>query len=192
MKKIRLSLAAVVAFASVGSSLMADENKVCVTNPFVGGKSEKSIYVGLDRVNFKDSGADISTNGIVVGGEMTHTYDSNVYTGVGADIAYSRPELGVNGNTSVYTLGVNAKLGYAINPQLAMYGIVGGNYQKIDYDIDPTSGFGYVYGVGSEMKFSKDVVADIELKRGWVDANGDVRDLRYEYKTVGVKLKYLF
>jgi len=160
-------------------------------------ESTTGVTFGVNHVKINDksagaNGASFSDTGFNLGVEKVTVYDNNFVFGYGANFGYTSTELGVNGDTAIYSLDTVVKLGYQPIPKATGYVIGGVEAQYIDYDNDPTTGYGFVYGVGAEYKVLDNLAVNVEYKTTKQSATGDVRDLDYDYATTGVNLKYIF
>ena len=179
MKKVLVSMAAMAVLAA--TSAMATE-------------VSSGLVIGVDhsQVKEKDSTFTATGTGINIKWDKMSVYDNNVAFGTDFGFGHTSMDLGVNGNTAIYTMGFDFKLGYSPLPKLIGYGILGGNYQHISYSSDPTNGWGYGYGAGVEYKVLDHMAVNVEYKSEKVKAVGDIRDISYIYNTTGFNLKYIF
>lgn len=160
--------------------------------------SYKGITFGISAVEITDHSSALSDGkkfkdtGFNLGWESIGTYNNGFVFGLGTNVGYTSMVLGVNGDTPIYSLETNIKAGYSPMPKLIGYGIAGLHVQYIDYNVDPTFGYGIDYGVGAEYKVLDNMAVGLEWKTVSVDAAGNSRDLKYDYETTGIVFKYIF
>jgi outer membrane immunogenic protein len=135
-------------------------------------------YVGLSvgygfagHANQRDQGNDIGTKGFVGGvfGGYQWQQDNFVY-GAEADIGYSD----VKGSNSLGDAkggvegSLRARLGYAVTPDILLYGTAGGALkdQKVDdvTDSDSKTMLGWTAGVGTDIKITENVFGRVEYR----------------------------
>ncbi|MFA6143882.1 MAG: outer membrane beta-barrel protein [Sulfurimonas sp.] len=152
------------------------------------------LVIGIDhsQVKEKDTSFTSSGTGVSIKWEKMSVYDNNV--AFGSDFGFGRTsmDLGENGNTAIYTMSADFKLGYSPLSKLIGYGIVSANYQHIAYSVDPTNGWGYGYGAGVEYKVLDKIAVNLEYKTSKITATGDTRDISYTFNNAGLNLKYIF
>jgi opacity protein-like surface antigen len=132
--------------------------------------------------------------GFNLGLEKVKVYDNNFVFGFGSNLGYTSMDLGANGKTSIYSFDTVVKLGYQAIHNLTAYGIGGVELQYVDYNKDPISQGGFVYGGGAEYKILDYLAVNVEYKatnqKSFSTSN--TRDLNYNSSTTGVNLKYIF
>lgn len=183
MNKFIGSLVAIAALCGVASA--AESNYKGITLGVSAVEITDHSSAASDGTKFKDTG-------INIGWESIGIYNNGFVFGLGTNIGYTSMDLGVNGDTPIYSLETNVKLGYSPMPKLIGYGIAGLHVQYIDYNVDPTFGYGIDYGIGAEYKVLNNMAVGLEWKNVSVNASGNVRDLKYDYETTGLVLKYIF
>lgn len=115
-----------------------------------------------------------------VGYGITQTLDNKLFFGVLVNGEYAHLT-----NGSLWGAGTDFKLGYTVWEKMNAYGIVGAKMQSIDSD----TGYGLGYGIGLDYPLTRTISASIEYKKYNLNAS-DMPD--YDYKTLGVNLKYAF
>jgi hypothetical protein len=123
-----------------------------------------------------------------IGLSTTEVYDNNVFAGMDSVLTYAKFSA-----AKVWGLDANFKLGYQPLKGLSGYAI---GSICIDYLNGNTNedgfGWGYGYGLGTEYQFSQHFAANIEWKKKAINMKSNIVDYDYDYKTVGLNLKYLF
>jgi opacity protein-like surface antigen len=135
-----------------------------------------------------------SSIGINLGLERVKVYDNNLLLGFGVNAGYTSMLFKIDGLTPIFSFDTIAKLGYQATSELSAYGIGGVELQYIDYDSSPASQGGFLYGGGAEYKILDNLDVNVEYKIAHQKAfsTSNVRDLNYEFSTVGINLKYIF
>ncbi|QPC93877.1 outer membrane protein [Mesorhizobium sp. INR15] len=166
-------------------------------------------YAGLSvgygfsgHANARDLGNNVSTKGFVGGvfGGIQWQQENFVY-GAEADIGYS----GVKGsNAGLEAKGgvegsLRARLGYAVTPEILVYGTGGGalKNQKMDNGIDSESNtmLGWTAGVGTDIKITDNVFGRVEYRYtdfGSKDFGGSIGNVKSTDNrvTFGVGMKF--
>ncbi|WP_333804278.1 hypothetical protein [Sulfurospirillum sp.] len=111
---------------------------------------------------------------------ITKTLDNKVLFGVAFNGEYSNLSDG-----SLWGAGTDFKLGYNVWEKLNAYGIVGAKLQSVDGN----AGYGLGYGLGVDYPITRTISAAVEYKNYNMNAS-NIPD--YDYKTLGLNLKYAF
>jgi hypothetical protein len=123
-----------------------------------------------------------------IGFATTSVSDNNIFMGMDSVITFASLSA-----SQVYGLDANLKIGYQPIKGLSGYAI---GSLCIDYlsgdNNEDGFGYGYGYGLGAEYQFAQHFAANIEWKNKTIHMSTNVVDYDYDYKTVGLNLKYLF
>lgn len=115
-----------------------------------------------------------------IGYGVTKSLDNKMIFGVEFDGEYANLSDG-----SLYGAGTNLKLGYNVWDKMNAYGIVGAKIQSLDGN----AGYGLGYGLGIDYPITRAISAAVEYKNYNMNAS-NISD--YDYKTLGLNLKYAF
>ncbi len=153
----------------------------------------------------KEPGNSISTDGFLGGAFVGYNYqmDNNFVLGAEGDIGYS----GVKGSNAGVEAkaglegSLRARLGYAISPDILLYGTAGGAAQSLKVTegglSDRNTMLGWTAGAGTDIKFTDNVFGRVEYrytdygKESFTTGSGtrdvDSRDHRINF---GVGMKF--
>jgi opacity protein-like surface antigen len=184
MKKI-IGTAAIAAALLLGTVASADSVRTSGVTFGVSNLDIKDHSTGSKNETF-------SATEFKVGLDFTRVWSNNFLLASTVDVTYASPNLGLNGSTPIYGLGTDIKLGYQVLNPLSVYAVGGVSVQYIKYNEDPTIGYGFEYGVGTEYTINKSFAVNAEWKTSNQSAKGNWRDISYDYNTLGVNLKYIF
>ncbi|MFC5384382.1 outer membrane protein [Aquamicrobium segne] len=125
------------------------------------------------RVNHRDAGDRVKTDGFLGGAFVGYNYDmgNNFVVGAEGDLGYSalkgsnvneKAKSGVEGS-------IRARLGYSVSPDILLYGTAGGAAQSLKItdtlgDSDRNTMVGWTAGVGSDIKFTDNVFGRVEYR----------------------------
>lgn len=120
----------------------------------------------------REPGNSISTDGFLGGAFVGYNYqmDNNLVLGAEGDLGYS----GVKGNNAGTEAkagvegSIRARLGYAISPDILLYGTAGGAAQSLKVTeggvSDRNTMLGWTAGAGTDIKFTDNVFGRVEYR----------------------------
>lgn len=122
----------------------------------------------------REPGNSISTDGFLGGAFVGYNYqmDNNLVLGAEGDIGYSGVKgsnAGVEAKAGVEG-SIRARLGYAISPDILLYGTAGGAAQSLkvtDNNVgasDRNTMLGWTAGAGTDIKFTDNVFGRVEYR----------------------------
>ncbi|MET3792648.1 outer membrane protein [Aquamicrobium terrae] len=122
----------------------------------------------------REPGNSISTDGFLGGAFVGYNYqmDNNFVLGAEGDIGYSGVKgsnAGVEAKAGVEG-SLRARLGYAISPDILLYGTAGGAAQSLKVtdqttgDRDRNTMLGWTAGAGTDIKFTDNVFGRVEYR----------------------------
>jgi outer membrane immunogenic protein len=135
-------------------------------------------YAGLNlgygfsgRTKATDLGNTINTDGVLGGAFLGYNWQSdNFVYGVEGDIGYSG-EKGSNAGVSSkagFEGSLRGRLGYAVSPDILLYGTAGGAGQSLKVDdgvsSDRKAMLGWTAGVGTDIKITDNVFGRVEYR----------------------------
>jgi outer membrane immunogenic protein len=155
------------------------------------------------RTKLPDVGTSIKTDGFVGGAFVGYNWQSdNFVYGVEGDIGYDGSKGSADGFTSKSGLdgSLRARLGYAVTPEILLYGTAGGAAHKLKVTDDLTGDseskgmFGWTAGVGTDIKLTDNVFGRVEYRytdygSKTFDTFGKVKDSENRI-TFGVGMKF--
>ncbi len=136
----------------------------------------EDVHGGIARANLMHD----NRTAFTVGYGITKSLDNKMLLGVSFDADFVELADG-----SLIGAGTDLKLGYNVWERLNAYGILGAKLQSVDGD----AAYGLGFGVGVDYPINKDLSAAVEYKDYTMNAS-NISD--YDYKTVGLVLKYAF
>jgi outer membrane immunogenic protein len=125
-------------------------------------------------------GNSMNTDGFVGGGFAGYNYDfgNNFVAGVEGDLGYSGVK-GSNAGTEVKSGldgSIRARLGYAVMPDVLLYGTAGGAGRKVSVTEggvkDTNTALGWTAGVGADVKITQNIFGRAEYR--YSDYGSDV------------------
>lgn len=135
------------------------------------------IHAGVAQLSIKDGDEGAIYN---IGYGVTRTFDNNIVFGVAFDV-----DDGKIGNTTIYGLSGDLKLGYNVWDKLNIYAIGGYKIQ----DSEGVESYGFGYGAGMEYPIYQNIIAAVEYKT-YSMSGRDYRD--YDFETIRLNIKYRF
>lgn len=164
-------------------------------NTWSGPYAGVTIGYGFSgEANDKSFDNSISTSGFLGGAFVGYNYqmDNNFVLGAEGDIGYSGVE-GDNVGTSVksgFEGSLRARLGYAVTPDILLYGTAGGAGQRVKVtDIagnnDSNTALGWTAGAGADVKLTESVFGRVEYR--YTDLGTDTYNLGATSHDVSVK-----
>ncbi|MGB3536839.1 MAG: outer membrane protein [Mesorhizobium sp.] len=155
------------------------------------------------HTKLRDVGTNIKTDGFVGGAFVGYNWQSdNFVYGVEGDIGYDGSKGSSDDFTSKSGLdgSLRARLGYAVTPEILLYGTAGGAAHKLKVTDDLTGDsqskgmFGWTAGVGTDIKLTDNVFGRVEYRytdygSKTFDGFGKVKDNENRI-TFGVGMKF--
>lgn len=136
----------------------------------------EDIHGGISAANISGEHKPAYT----IGYGITKPLDNKMIFGVAFDGEYAKL-----GDGSLFGATTDFKLGYNVWEKMNAYGIMGAKLQSVDGN----SGYGLGFGVGLDYPITRVVSASVEYKSYNMNAS-NIPD--YDYKTLGLNLKYAF
>lgn len=136
----------------------------------------EDIFGGISRASIDGEHKAAYT----LGYGLTKTLDNKLFFGVAFSGEYANLSDG-----TLWGAGTDFKLGYNVWEKVNAYGIVGAKLQSVDGN----AGSGLGYGLGVDYPITRSISAALEYKTYNMNAN-NIPD--YDYKTLGLNLKYAF
>lgn len=130
------------------------------------------VFLGYGFSGESDvGGTNVDTDGFLGGAFLGYNYQmENFVLGAEGDIGYSGVE-GDNGDLDVkggFEGSLRARLGYAVSPDILIYGTAGGALKNIEVSNavgeDSNTALGWTAGVGTDIKLTESVFGRVEYR----------------------------